>query len=472
MAKQAAMNVIGQFSPDTIQFSAQRANRIMQAMQEQGATERAKIASQTQLATAAMQERGAAGRSAAGEAGATQRAKLGAETAKAGQQQQAQLTREQMAQSDSQQAAEIRARRESDEFNAGLQKELRKTDRDFENARFEKQKAIAENDMKRLEGWTKKEQDLNTVRSLLDYSLGAMNLRMTMGMIEKLAGTERAREGLLTARSRMERGFQSKTLTFDGIDKQIDARLADPQAKLIPVHDVPGGIPSIYEQANALFQPLTTALQTPISLDLFEPRNRDKLEQQAAGWDVAQTYAIRQSLTKLRDKVAGLKPEVEKRRETLGGKLKWAPAEPMVGSINEVTKKLDDALLVLDADLTRSTRALPDSPLTLGQQMTAYKMAHQGLTAEALTHLGQQLFPDDNQGFAQALEGLYRQPLTLDNPLLPEKLKASMSPEAVEMFNALWDSLGTAVPGVRQPVVYGPQWLPGTTPGGAMGGTP
>lgn len=456
MARQpAVMNVIGQLSPDTVQFSAMRNNRILQAMQETGANQRTTMQEQGATARTAMQEQGAGNRAAMETGGANQRAQLAAKTQAAGQQADLQMRQKELAGSDARSAAEIRARRESDEFNANLQKEMKTRDQDFETARFEKWKAMAEGDIKRYEAWQAKEfenQDLDRMNNRADVM---MNFAMLNSQIGKMTGAEQANEATITVRKNMAEKFRGRTQAFGAVDNQINHTLQDPKSSFAWGASVSGHV-------DKLFQDMTTQLQIPLTFDIFDPANRDKLEQAASTWDVSQSYAVVSTIKAIKDKLV-----TERDAAGKGGLLENALSKAnrkgflsSAAAEGKNIQRLENALSVLTSTLPASTRTLPDGPMTLGQKMYGHKLAHNGDTEGAIAEIGDKMYPENNAAFQADLLSGYRKPFDPGNPFWADFIQSyekstgrKLSPQTIAKFDAMRDMRFAMVPGVRE----GPQ---------------
>ena len=173
----------GEPSPATQNLQGIRANRIQQSIQERGATNRAQIGANTARAGQASQERMATEQ----EQGVTQR-------------------------SDAQIAAGIRAKEEDRVFTESMTKMNAQIQQDRDSIEWNRTKAIAEKDFAAAEKW--RERDMAFKKEMFAAQMGqnAMNMEMMVGLIDKQYGE-------LESQARKDVAFNETATRYDSEEK-------------------------------------------------------------------------------------------------------------------------------------------------------------------------------------------------------------------------------------------------------------
>ncbi len=453
-ATQIPAAVIGQPSEATLQFSSQRANRLQAAMQEAGATQRQAMATRSQQMIAGMQEQGAMERAKLGEAGADRRAQLGAETTRQGQQLGAEVSREQIAASDRQAAAAIRANMERDELRERGENErqrlrleqddaFRKADDAFRNKQFDMSMAL-----------TKDAMDRDAALSALNFVETVTGNRVLRAAVQKQMGAAQWQASQEKLRREYIKGFQATTQANEAKDMLADAFLAQEMKAQ----------ESVIGRVESLFSGVTSHVQNALTLDLFEPAQREKLAEQAENWTPTEFHTAHRTLEKLRELA-------QNEREKRAGTVKRGDTKAVYGGftmhtgstgqqaadlkyLDESIQRIDAALRVLDAELPLSTRPMRTQAGPLGKHIETLKQSYRGLTAEAAEARAAELYPNDTDAFMRETLNLVKGGLDADPDTalaLLGPFLAKMSPEAKAM----------AIASIRQ--IYGPVF-PAPTP--------
>jgi len=429
-ATQIPAAVIGQPSEATLQFSSQRANRLQAAMQEAGATQRQAMASRSQEMIAAMREQGAMERAKLGEAGADRRA-----------------------------AADIRANMERDELRERGENERQRLRLEQEDAYHKADDAFRNKQFDTATALTKDAIDRDAALSALNFVETVTGNRVLRAAVQKQMGAAQWQASQEKLRREYIKGFQATTRANEAKDMLADAFLAQEMKAQ----------ESVIGRVESLFSGVTSHVQNPLTLDLFEPAQREKLAEQAENWTPIEFHTAHRTLEKLRELAQN---EREKRAVTaekgdtkrvyggytMGGLMTYME---MTGEkdgglkyLEESIQRIDAAIRVLDGELTLSTRPMRTQPGPLGKHMMTLKQSYRDLTTEAAEARAAELYPNDIDAFMRETLNLVKGGLDTDPDTalaLLGPFLAKMSPEAKAM----------AIASIRQ--IYGPVF-PAPTP--------
>jgi phage-related protein len=456
-------------------LTAERNNRILAAMKEGGATLRQGIANKGARDVAQIRQAGATTRAGMAERGAGERTELHAETMRAGQETSREIAQEGEAGADRRQAAEIQSRRESDDFRRETDRLTEMLREEHAVARENRIEGRATKDIERYDKWRAEELKLSKAGLITQLSMGASQLRMMMGLIDKQFGAETAAQRKLAAINQMEATYQAKAQGRGGLTTQVKNYLAEHPALEDLAVQQPAAFGQMGQIADRALYELTTKLQTPVTMELLTSDGKvDELEQRAAEWGMDGHFKVMEALEGIQGHLQGELERITKGKE---GPIVETPMRGLAGVVPGKTYKTRgstaEGQAYLENQLDRVQKALDrmeilknssrdiGNGLTLGSQVQAWEMNRQGASMDAIAHQLKMQFGDDVDGMGGALEEIYRDAFDPAMTAVPEHLLATFDdPDAVALANQIMQTMYGAIPGVRRDVATVPEYNP------------